>query len=368
MKKYAFLLFILFSAISRSNSLPSQTAFTPDQIVNEKVDKVNQQNQLVAPPGTSYGIFQTAETSNGVNFSSITKTQQVGLDLNTEAEGLRQGIISDQTAAGSVSPQGCADTTVLSAYQNNVCLAAFTLQSMGIEAVGAQGDFRVSADQAHQTMEDVAAFPLDGSAAANFAADQYGLPAPSNLIFQSNKAGIDSFHQLFKSLAETSEYKGLKFSTKNEYFYLDGKKYSTSVLMSKDAMIKAGINKSIADFAYSMLAKKSAAAQDKIMSLLKSKGLYDGKNWSIFKSSAVMVSSLSKNNSGIESPVEKANQLARTPGSVMDSIASLVEEKTLSKTIDGIQLGLSSDDIFKIISRKYREKDKLGFFHNSPKK
>ncbi len=368
MNKYALPLFIVFSFKLYGNSLPSQTAFTPDQIVNEKVDKVNQQNKLVAPPGTSYGIFQTAETSNGVNFSSVTKTQQVGIDLNTEAEGLRLGVISDQTAAGSTSPQGCADTSVLTTYQNNVCLAAFTLQSMGIEAVGAQGDFRVAAEQAHQTMEDVAAFPLNGSASANFAADQYGLPTPTNLIYSTNTAAIESFHQLFKSLAETSEYKGLKFNTKKDYFYLDGKKYSTSVLMSREAMINAGINKSIANFAYSMLAKKSAAAQDKIMSLLNSKGLFNGKNWSIYKSASGTDTSLTKNEKGLEIPPGKANQEARSPGSVNDLSSSLVEEKTLYKTVDGIPLGLSSDDIFKIISRKYREKDKLGFFHNSPNK
>lgn len=369
MKSIIVILSILISNQSISQTLPGSVAFTPEEIVGEKVNKVNEQNQLGETPEVDISIFKSAESSNGINYASVAKTQQVGLDLNTEAEALRNNVISEQVSAGAIDPKGCADVGALTEYQNNVCTAAFTLQSMAIEAIDEQATFKDVAEKSYETMEDVSAFPLDGSGAHSFSSDSSGLPTPSSILYPSSKAAIDSFHQLYKSLDETSEYKGLKYSTKTDTFYLEGKKYSSSVLSSKDAMIKAGISKSLANFAYTMLGKKSVTAQSKVMSLLKAKNLYDGKNWNIIKYSKLAQESgpLAATKQAPDIQEKQYPSPSRASG-VINLSSSLVEEKTLYRSVNGIQLGLSSDDIFKIISRKYREKDRLGFFHTPPKK
>ena len=48
--------------------------------------------------------------------------------------------------------------------------------------------------------------------------------------------------------------------------------------------------------------------------------------------------------------------------SQIDLSSSSKEEKNLFKIYRGEPIGLSSDNIFSLISKKYREKDKTGFF------
>ncbi len=369
MKRYVVISFILCSINGNAQTLPSNVAYTPEQIVNEKVTKVNNQNGGAPSATADTSIFNNSRSSHGVNLSSVSKSQQVGLDLHKEADELRNKVVQEQADAGTVDPQGCADRSSLTEYQSNVCLASDTLQVMGIEAIESQNYFKESADRAYQTMEDTSAFPLDGSGTSNFAADAHGLPAQSNGLYSENKKTIDSFHQLYKSLDETSQYKGFKYNTKKDYFYLDGKKYPTSVMYSKDAMIKAGISKSLADFVYKMLEKKAVVAQSKVTAMLKKKNIYDGKSWNIVK---VLGSDEDRSDSsrGVASmPFDESSQTDVQKGvQVIDLSSSLVEEKTLFKDYNGFQVGLSSDNIFQIISRKYREKDRKGFFHNSSKK
>lgn len=368
MKKYAALVcLILLPVLGKAQTLPGNVAYTPEQIVNEKANKVNEQNQMGSGPNADYSIFNNSQSSHGVNFSSVGKSQQVGLDLHSEAENLQGQVITEQKDAGISDPKGCSDRGALSEYHNNICTASDTLQVMGIEALESQSVFQESATQAYQTMEDTSAFPLDGSNLGTFAADTHGLPTNTNVLYSSNKPSIESFNTLYKSLDSTAQYKGLKYNTKNDYFYLEGKKYSTSVLYSKDAMLKAGINKSLANFAYAMLNKKSISAQNKITAILKGRKLYDGKKWSIIGVSSDPSASLVDDSSTrpVMTSPERPSQIR---SGVVDLSSSLVEDKTLYKDINGVSVGLSSDDIFKMISRKYREKDKLGFFHNSPKK
>jgi hypothetical protein len=364
-KKYVFLIFMLSTKSFSNPTLPSTVTFTTEEIINQKVSKVNQQNQMGGGPAATQNIFKSGQSSQGVNFASVAKTQQVGLDLNVEADQLRGDVTAQQVSDGVVDPQGCANSGLLTTYQQNMCLAADTLQSMAIETIEAQTEFKNVADRSYETMVDVSAEELSNSGAANFAADSHGLPTSTNILYAGNKASIDSFTRLFKSLEETNGYKGLKYNIKKDYFYLDGKKYPTSALMSRDAMIRAGIDKKLANFAFAALAKKSKLAQDKVMALLKSNKLYDGKNWSIVKMGNATDDAT---NLSSASPPDRDSLGNPQPLSSIDLSSSLVEEKTLFKEIDGIPLGLSSDDIFKIISRKYREKDKLGFFHNSHKK
>lgn len=368
MKKYV-LSSIIFIPIMTfaADTLPSTVVYTTEQIVNEKVNKVNQQNQAGSGADADNSIFHNAESSHGVNFSSVGKTQQVGLDLHKEAEDLQGKVLKEQTDTGMANPQGCGNRGVLTEYQSNMCTASDTLQVMGIEAIESQSYFSQSANQSYQTMEDVAAFPLDGSGNNTFVSDLHGLPTPGNALYPTNQSTVESFHQMFKSLDQTSQYKGLKYDTKKDYFYLDGKKYPTSVLYSKDAMIKAGISKSLADFAYKMLAKKASAAQKKITKLLKDKNFYDGKKWNIVRQSQGS-SEISEQNSVASDAVKSQEIPSRVGSGAIDLSSSLVEDKTLFKEVNGIPIGLSSDDIFKMVSRKYREKDRIGFFHNSPKK
>lgn len=367
MKKYAALVSLIFLPfLGIGQTLPNNVAYTPEQIVNEKVSKVNEQNQMGSGPTADYSLFGNSESSHGVNFSSVGKSQQVGLDLHSEAEGLQSQVISEQKNAGVSDPHGCSDRSVLGEYHNNLCTASDTLQVMGLEAIESQSTFKDSANRSYQTMEDTSAFPLDGSNLNAFAADAHGLPTNQNALYSSNQQSINSMNQLYKSLDSSSQYMGLKYSTKNNYFYLEGKKYSTSVLYSKDAMLKAGISKSLANFAYSMLGKKSIAAQKKITGILKDKNFFDGKKWSIIKYSTDPNAGYVDTTS--QPLVAKPESLTQSRSGTIDLSSSLVEEKTLFKDINGMAVGLSSDDIFKMISRKYREKDKLGFFHNSPKK
>ncbi|MBL7556307.1 MAG: hypothetical protein JNM24_10845 [Bdellovibrionaceae bacterium] len=370
MRRYVVISFILYSINGNTQTLPSNVAYTPEQIVSEKVTKVNNQNGDAPSATADTSIFNNSRSSHGVNLSSVSKSQQVGLDLHKEADDLRNKVVQEQSESGTIDPQGCADRSSLNEYHSNVCLASDTLQVMGIEAIESQNYFKESAERSYETMEDTSAFPLDGSGTSNFAADSHGLPTQSNGLYSENKKTIDSFHQLYKSLDETSQYKGFKYNTKNDYFYLDGKKYPTSVMYSKDAMIKAGIRKSLADFVYKMLEKKAAAAQSKVTAMLKKKNIYDGKNWNIVK---VLGSGKGSNDlsRGVasEMPSDGSSQIDVQKGvQAVDLSSSLVEEKTLFKELNGVPVGLSSDNIFEIISRKYREKDRKGFFHNSSKK
>lgn len=370
MKKYVSIVFILFSQSLFSQTLPSQVTFTVDQIVHEKIELVDKKNPLGNVETPDYGIFGPASSSQGLNLSSAAKSQQVGLDLGSEASGLRGKVISEQTGQGMTDPQGCADASVLSDNHKNICTAATTLESLGIKVLEGQSEFQGSANHSYNTMEDVSAYPLNNSAVANFAANSNGVPVSGNMLYPTNKQAIDYYNLLFKSLDATSQYKGLKYSTKNNYVYIDGKKYPTSVLSSREAMIKAGISKSIANFAYGMLSKKAKLAQTKISSLLKNKNLFDGKKWNIVQqmSGDSIVESSETESSTLPPNSLPSSQSGYATSGHMDLSSSLVEETTLYRTVDGIPLGLSSDNIFKIVSRKYREKDKLGFFHNSPKK
>lgn len=365
MKKYVLFFVFFVPVFSFSQTLPSTIAYTPEQIVSEKTNKVNQQNQ-VGSAETDQSIFNNSKSSHGLNLASAGKSQQVGLDLHKEAEGLQSKVRQEQTDAGVSEPLGCGDRSVLSDYQRNMCTASDTLQVMGIEAIEAQSYFRDSANNSYATMEDSSAFPLDNSAASNFASDLLGLPTNTNALYSSNKPAIESFHQLYKELDEKSQYKGLRYSTKKDYFYLEGKKYSTSVLYSKEAMLKAGISKSLTEFVYKMLAKKATSAQSKVTAMLKNKKLYDGKNWNIVRHNQSSVETDSRSYGYMEEQNLKTSPQPAV--GVIELSSSLVEEKTLFKDVNGIPLGLSSDDIFKIISRKYREKDRMGFFHNSSKK
>jgi hypothetical protein len=368
MKKYVSLVSLIFlSVLALAQTLPGNVAYTTEQIVNEKVNKVNQQNQMGATPGADYSLFNNSQSSHGMNFSSVGKSQQVGLDLHSEAETLLGQVVTEQKEAGVSDPKGCSDRSSLSEYHNNICTASDTLQVMGIEAIETQSTFQETATRSYQTMEDTSAFPLDGSNLGTFAADVHGVPVNTNPLYSSNKQSIDSLNQLYKSLDSTSQYKGLKYSTKNDYFYLEGKKYPTSVLYSKDAMLKAGISKSLTNFVYSMLNKKALSAQSKITKILKDRKLYDGKNWSIIKS-ADGSDGIVADGSVAEPVILSPEKSTQTGSGVVDLSSSLVEDKTLFKDINGMSVGLSSDDIFKMVSRKYREKDKLGFFHNSSKK
>lgn len=366
MKRYVVISFILCSLNGNSQTLPSNVVYTPEQIVNEKVTKVNNQNGAAPSASADNSIFNNSRSSHGVNMSSVSKSQQVGIDLHKEADELRNKVVQEQSDAGTSDPQGCADRSSLTKYHSNVCLASDTLQVMGIEAIESQNFFKESADKSYQTMEDVSAFPLDGSGSSNFSADSHGLPTQGNGLYAENKKTIESFHQLYKSLDETSQYKGFKYNTKKDYFYLDGKKYPTSVMYSKDAMIKAGINKSLADFVYKMLAKKAAAAQSKVTAMLKKKNFYDGKNWNIIKVLRTEEGSSEPYRGVASTPTQDGPKNTVQQGvEAVDLSSSLVEEKTLFKNINGLTVGLSSDNIFEIISRKYREKDRKGFFHNS---
>jgi hypothetical protein len=367
MKKYALASLIFLPVLVWTQTLPNNVAYTPEQIVTEKVNKVNQKNQLGSGPVADYSLFNNSQSSHGINFSSVGKSQQVGLDLHSEAEILQGQVITDQKDAGVGDPKGCSDRGSLSEYHSNICTASDTLQVMGIEALETQSTFQETANRSYQTMEDTSAFPLDGSNLGTFAADAHGVPLKTNALYSSNKQSIDSMNQLYKSLDSTSQYKGLKFSTKNDYFYIEGKKYPTSALYSKDSMLKAGISKSLTNFVYSMLNKKSIAAQNKITKILKDKNLYDGKKWNIIKFADGSSRPLA--DSSVAEPAVVNHETPSLTGSgVIDLSSSLVEEKTLYKDVNGVSVGLSSDDIFKMVSRKYREKDKMGFFHNSPKK
>lgn len=251
------ILSILYSNQVLSESLSSTVTFSAEEIIDQKVSKVNQQNQMGTTPKVTVSLFKSSETSNGLNLSSVAKTQQVGLDLHSEAQQLMNEVIKEQSTSGVSDPQGCANSSILTPYQNNVCLAAFTLQTMGIQAINEQSKFKETADRSYETMEDVSAFPLDNSNSTAFAADSNGLPTQTNILYVPNKGAIESFHRLYKSLDETSEYQGFKYNTQSDYFYLDGKKYPASVMLSKDAMIKAGISRSLANFVYKMLNKKA---------------------------------------------------------------------------------------------------------------
>ncbi len=368
MKKYAALVtLILLPSLGLTQTLPNNVAYTPEQIVNEKVNKVNQQNQMGSGPSADYSLFNNSQSSHGMNFSSVGKSQQVGLDLHSEAETLLGKVVTEQKDAGVTDPKGCSDRGALSEYHNNICTASDTLQVMGLEAIETQAPFQEAATRSYQTMEDTSAFPLDGSDLGTFAADAHGVPLNTNALYSSNKKSIDSLNQLYKSLDSTSQYKGLKYSTKNDYFYLEGKKYPTSALYSKEAMLKAGISKSLTNFVYTMLNKKALSAQSKITKILKDKNLYDGKKWNIIKYSDGSSGSLADGSAAEPVSVSPENP-TQTGSGVVDLSSSLVEDKTLFKDINGVSVGLSSDDIFKMVSRKYREKDKLGFFHNSSKK
>lgn len=369
MKKYAVMSFILYSINAVSQTLPNSVVYTPEQIVNDKVNKVNNQNGGLPEAAVDNSIFNNSKSSHGTNLSSVAKAQQVGLDLHKEADDLRNKVYQEQADAGVADPKGCADRSALNEYQGNMCVASDTLQVMGIEAIESQNYFKETADRAYNTMEDTSAFPLDGSSASNFAADPHGLPTPTNALYPSNKQTIESFHQLYKSLAETNGYKGFQYNDKKNYFYLDGKKYPTSVMYSKDAMLKAGISKSLADFVYRMLEKKSKAAQSKITGILKSKKLFDGKNWSIVKTGSRSDQEVVSNRGLASSPNMRPDEMpVQGQSEAIDLSSSLVEEKTLYRDLNGIPVGLSSDNIFEIISRKYREKDRKGFFHNSSRK
>lgn len=370
MKKCVATIALLFSNLVLAQSVPSIVAFTPEEIVNEKVNKVNQQNNMGESPEATISIFKSAQDTNGVNLATASKVQKVGIDLYSEGEGLRSAVLDDQTNSGAIQPQGCGDASVLSQYQANQCLAADTLQVMSVEVISTESDFRSTADKAYQTMDDVSELSLNGSNSSFFSANSHGVPTESNFLYSSNTSAINGMNSMFKALDSKSEYKGMKYNTQKDFFYLGGKKYASSVLLSKDGMLKAGIDPSLANFVYKMLEKKSSLAQSKISAILKSKKFYDGKNWSIYSVNGLPNQADTYKNGNPNYPTNTQPVIPTQPPIAGEAqlSSSLVEDLTLYKQVNGVPVGLSSDNIFKIVSRRYREKDRMGFFHSSPKK
>ncbi len=371
MQKYAVLALILLAPGLRSQTISSQIIFTEQQLVETGLNNVNNKNAFVDPTQSNYGIFGSAESSNGVNWSTVAKIQQVGIDLGKEGLDLRNKVLGEQAQQGVSNPQGCSAPSSLSPSQTNFCSAATMLESVGITVLQEQPKFRDAANESYQTMADVSAVPLSNVPTQNFSVNSNGLPVPRNMLYNQNTDAIKYFNELINSLNKTSEYKGLKYSTKDNYFYLGGKKYPTSVLQSRDAMLRAGIDKATANFAFAMLSKKSKLAQETVTALLKSKKLYDGKRWSILTnggggSEAATV--IQENNKPVAMMNGSAAAGDRSFQGSADLSSSLASAKTMFRTVNGIPLGLSSDNIFQIVSRKYREKDQLGFFHNSSRK
>ncbi len=369
MRVRGILVVILFPLVVLSGNIAQETTYTWEEIVDVSVKRVDQKH---ASPGEkkTKGLLDSATDANGQNYASVAKSQQIGIDLYKEAEGIQAQVLAEQ--AGQDDPKGCADRTVLTVGQNNMCTAADTLNTMAVTVIEGQQVYKDTAVVAYKTMEDTSVFPLNNSLAALFGTDDNGLPSKDNILYPSNKDAIFGFSKVYSSLKGTSNYKGLTYNLQKDYFYLQGKKYSVGVLNSKEQMIKAGINPSLANFIYKMLSKKSALAQSKLTALLKSKKLFDGRKWTIItggESQDTASASISFENQQLQSGESAGTYEPQGyVGGSMQLSSSLAEEKTLSRSLNGIQVGLSSDNIFKIISRKYREKDKKGFFYEPSQK
>jgi hypothetical protein len=325
------------------------------QIIDEKMKSVESKYQNPSTENNEISIYGTSATSHAINNGSVLKSQQMGIDIQKESSAI---ISSDEL------PDGCVDRNSLSERQKNLCAAADVLNALSIEVTNKATLFGEVAEKSFETMVDTASIPIDtNKMPAHFSYDENGLPLKDNPLYEANKSEIEKFKKIISTLEKDGSYKGLKYNNKQNTFYVDGKKYSTELLMDKSKLSKSGLAKSLTDFTYKVLGKYSKISQQKILQILKDKKLFDGKRWNLVKMESSSNQARSFEGDIIAPKVTASEPVARPVfESQIDLSSSSKEEKNLFKIYRGEPIGLSSDNIFSLISKKYREKDKTGFF------